>query len=274
MTTEEPTPDAPVATPAPVPASVIPFDFEGHEVRVVSHEGEPWFVAADVGRVLQLTNVRASLALLEPDERGVNSVYTRGGRQRVSVVSEAGLFSLILRSRRPEARKFQRWLTHEVLPSIRTHGVYATEQTVEAMLADPSAMIRVLEELRSEREARAEVEAAREADAPKVVFADAVAASEDTVTVGELAKILCANGVPVGQNRLFAWLRADGFLSRRPGRDWNVPTQRAVERGLLRLQETAITRPSGRVLLRTTVGVTGRGQRFFVDRYLRQAAKK
>ena len=248
---------------------IIPFDFHSSEVRVVSIDGEPWFVASDALEILGVD--RTSLRGLDEDEKGVDSIHTLGGVQGVTVISESGLYSLILRSRKPEARKFKRWITHEVIPSIRKHGMYATPQAAEAMLNDPDMMIRVLEEIKAERAKRAELEAARELDAPKVLFADSVAASHTSILVGDLAKILKGNGLDIGANRLFEKLRTDGYLIRRQGTDWNMPTQRSMELGLFEIKETAISHSDGHVSINKTPKVTGKGQQYFIERFLAKA---
>ena len=249
---------------------IIPFTYEGTPVRTLQVNGEPWFVSADPLKILGLN--RSSIATLDEDEKGVHSVDTLGGRQEVSIISEPGLYSLILRSRKPEARKFKRWITHEVLPSIRKHGMYATPQAAEAMLADPDMMIRALEEIKAERAKRAELEELRESERPKVLFADSVATAHTSILVGDLAKILKGNGLDVGANRLFAMLREDGYLIRRQGTSWNMPTQRSMELGLFEIKETAITHSDGHVTVNKTPKVTGKGQVYFVNRYTEENA--
>lgn len=250
-------------------SEVIPFDYEGTNFRALQDSaGEPWFVANDVCEALGLSNPRSSLALLDEDEKGVHSMDTPGGTQNLAIVSEAGLYSLILRSRKPEAKAFKRWVTHEVMPAIRRHGVYATPDTVEAMLQDPDTMIATLTALKTEREARQALQAQAEADRPKVIFADAVAASHSTILIGDLAKLLRQNGVEIGANRLFEWMRRNGFLIARKGTDRNMPTQRAQEMGLFWVKETAITHSDGHVTVSRTPKVTGKGQEYFVSRFL------
>ncbi|MDU0864456.1 phage antirepressor [Actinomyces urogenitalis] len=245
--------------------ALIPFDYEGSSVRVLTGEdGQPWFVAADVARILEIGNPSQAMTRLDDDER---TLISNEGRD-LNVVSEAGLYSLILGSRKPEAKAFKRWVTHEVLPAIRRHGVYATPDTVEAMLQDPDTMIATLTALKTEREARQALQAQAEADRPKVIFADAVAASHSTILIGDLAKLLRQNGVEIGANRLFEWMRRNGFLIARKGTDRNMPTQRAQEMGLFWVKETAITHSDGHVTVSRTPKVTGKGQEYFVSRFL------
>ncbi len=246
------------------------FEFNGTApVRVISGEdGEPWFVAKDVCDILGIAtnHLREEGRGLDSDE--VASLPNWEGKGSAPlIINEPGLYKLIMRSRKPEAREFQRWVTHEVLPSIRKHGGYMLGQermTPEQMLA---ASIRWLESrIREQEETIASQSAQLEEQKPKVLFADAVSASDGTCLVGELAKMLRQNGVQVGQNRLFARLREDGWLGKSGG-NRNVPTQKAMERGLFRIKETAVTHSDGHVTISRTAKVTGAGQRFFIDLY-------
>lgn len=179
-----------------------------------------------------------------------------------------GLYALVLSSKLPGARQFKRWVTSEVLPAIRRHSIYATPAAVEQMLDDPDTMIRTLQALKAERAMRQKLETQAAADRPKVLFADAVSASHTSILVGELAKLLRQNGVDIGQNRLFAWLREKGYLIRRTGTDYNMPTQRAMELGLFTIKETAITRSDGSTSVTKTVKVTSKGQQYFIQKFL------
>ncbi len=231
------------------------------QIRVGSDEvaGEPWFVAKDVCAILELGNPRSSLALLDDDEKGVHSVDTLGGMQQMTTVTEPGFYKLVMRSRKPEAKAFQRWVTHEVLPAIRRDGGYmvARDETPEQTMA--RAVLLARSTIDRQRERIAELE-------PKALFADAVGASNGTCLVGELAKMIRQNGVPMGQNRLFALMREDGYLGK-SGSNRNVPTQRSMEMGLFRIKETAVTHADGHVTVNRTPKVTGKGQRYFVGRY-------
>lgn len=248
------------------------FTYGDSSLRVVEIDSQPWFVAKDVCGILGLANMRSSLAALDEDEKGVHTMDTLGGNQEMTVISEPGLYSLILRSRKPEAKTFKRWVTHEVLPSIRRHGMYATESVVDAMLADPEAMIRTLTALKEERAKRAQLEKQAQANAPKVVFADAVASAKTDILIGDLAKILRGNGVDTGQRRLFEWLRENGYLIRQRGSSWNMPTQRAMDMGLFRVKESFVTHADGHTTVNRTTKVTGRGQTYFVHKFLAHTA--
>ena len=248
------------------------FTYGDSSLRVVEIDSQPWFVAKDVCGILGLANMHSSLAALDEDEKGVHTMDTLGGNQEMTVISEPGLYSLILRSRKPEAKTFKRWVTHEVLPSIRRHGMYATESVVDAMLADPEALIRTLTALKEELAKRAQLEKQAQANAPKVVFADAVASAKTDILIGDLAKILRGNGVATGQRRLFEWMRENGYLIRQKGSSWNMPTQKAMDMGLFRVKELFVTHADGHTTVNRTTKVTGRGQTYFVHKFLAHTA--
>lgn len=248
--------------------ALTPFDFNGQQVRTVLVDGEPGFVASDVAKILGYRDAEKMTRRLDDEDRGTRSVGTPSGVQQMTVISEPGLYAAVLGSKVPGAREFKRWVTHEVLPAIRKHGGYLTPAAVEEALADPDTIIRLATSLKEERAARAELEAQRTADAPKVLFADAVSTSESTILVGDLAKILRGNGVDIGATRLFQVLRDRGYLIARKGSDWNSPTQKAMDLGLFRIKETAVTHSDGHVTVNKTPKVTGKGQRYFVERFL------
>lgn len=249
-------------------SNLIPFDYKGSKVRVVQQDRETWFIATDVAKILGYRDAHNLIRRLDNDEKGTRSVSTPGGSQELSIISEAGLYRAVLASSVPSAREFKRWVTHEVLPSIRRRGVYATPEVVEAMLSDPDVLIKALTELKNERAERQRAQAQIEADRPKVLFADAVQVSHTSILVGELAKILTQNGVTIGQNRLFAWLRDNGYLCRQRGANWNVPKQKYMEQGLFEVKETVNTQPDGAVRIVRTPKVTGKGQIYFMNKFL------
>ena len=240
-------------------------------VRTMVINGSPWFVAKDVCECLGLTKHRDAVSRLDGDERGSVEVDTLGGTQQMAAVNEYGLYNLVLSSRKPSAKAFKRWITHEVIPAIRKHGAYMTGETLEQALTSPDFLIRLATELKTEQEARKTAEAQIEADKPKVLFADSVAASHGSILVGELAKLLNQNGIDIGQNRLFNWLRENGYLICRKGTDYNMPTQRSMEMQLFNIKETAITHSDGHVSISKTVKVTGKGQVYFVNKFLKGA---
>ena len=242
------------------------------QVRTMVINGSPWFVAKDVCECLDINNSRQALARLDSDEK--NSVILNDGtpgNPEKGIVNEYGLYSLVLSSRKPSAKAFKRWITHEVIPAIRKHGAYMTGETLEQALTSPDFLIRLATELKTEQEARRLAEQKIEADKPKVLFADSVAASHGSILVGELAKLLNQNGIDIGQNRLFNWLRENGYLICRKGTDYNMPTQRSMEMQLFSMKETAITHSDGHVSISKTVKVTGKGQLYFVNKFLKGA---
>lgn len=247
------------------------------QVRVVQRDGEPWFVAADVCKALETD--RTATRRLDDDEKGVHSTHTPGGHQDVTIVNEPGLYTLVLGSRKPEAKLFKRWITHEVIPAIRKTGGYIAGQET---LSDDELMARALlvaqntiklreERIKALENSNTALEAKVEADAPKVLFADSVAASSQSILIGELAKILRQNGIDIGQNRLFERLRKEGYLGTY-GEYYNIPTQRAMDLKLFEIKKRAINSPDGRNIVSTTVKVTGKGQQYFVNRYLTKSS--
>ena len=250
--------------------------FENSEfgaVRVVDMNGEPWFVARDVCECLELGNPRTSIALLDEDEKGVHTMDTPGGAQEMSIVSEAGLYSLILRSRKPEAKAFKRWITHEVLPAIRKHGGYLTPAKLEEALTDPDTIIRLATNLKAEREKRQALEAQAAADRPKVVFAESIEVAKTSILVGEMAKLIKqATGYEMGQNRFFDWLRAHGYLHK-SGSARNMPTQRCIDAGWMEIKEGTRIGSGGECHITRTPKVTGRGQIYFVNLFRKRAAE-
>lgn len=248
--------------------TLVPFNYDGMEVRVVTVESEPWFVLSDLCRVLHIANPRNVATRLDEDMKGVRPVDTLGGRQNLTTVNEPGMYEVVIRSDKPEASAFRRWITTEVLPSIRKHGGYLTPAKVEEVLTDPDTIIRLATDLKTERARRVELETLREVDAPKVLFADAVSASKSNILVGELAKILKGNGIDIGANRLFEVLRSRGYLISRKGTDWNMPTQKSMELGLFRIKETTVVHSDGHTSLNKTPKVTGKGQQYFIERFL------
>ena len=246
------------------------FDFKGAALRTLTDEaGEPWFVAKDVCDILELGNTTNALRALDEDEKTnfTNCNVAQNGGRAPLIISEPGLYKLIMRSRKPEAKEFQRWVTHEVLPQIRKTGGYipVTDADDDMTILAKAVMIgqRTMEaqkrKIASQQSRIVELE-------PKARFADAVAASDGTCLVGELAKMLRQNGMDIGQNRLFRLLQADGYLGK-SGSNRNVPTQRAMDLGLFRIKETTVTHADGHTTVSRTPKVTGKGQRYFIDRY-------
>lgn len=244
------------------------FNFDGEQVRVLMQDGEPWFVASDVCKVLELTNPTEALKALDDDEKNTLRI-SEGirGNPNMNIITESGLYTLVMRSNKPEARRFRRWVTSEVLPTIRKHGAYATPQTIENIISDPGNAIRLLQALKEEQERSAALRKQAEIDAPKALFADAVSASDTCILVGELAKILRQNGVKIGQNRLFEQMRNDGWLMK-SGESRNMPTQKAMEMALFEIKERTIQNPDGSVRITKTTKITGKGQIYLTNYYI------
>ena len=237
------------------------------EIRTVEINNEPWFVGKDVAVILGYSNPQKAIRdHIDEDDRTVNESFTVNGTA-IALINESGLYSLVLSSKLPTAKKFKRWVTSEVLPSIRKHGAYMTPETLEKMVLTPDFGIRLLTELKAEQDKRKALEATVEEQKPHVLFSNAVSASKTTILIGALAKLLKQNGINIGQNRLFEWLRQNGFLVKR-GDNRNMPTQRAMEMGLFEVKERCCLNSNGcNVITKTTV-VTGKGQCYFINRFL------
>ena len=241
------------------------FDFHGQDVRTVIINNEPYFVGKDVAEILGYTNPRQALKNhVDEDDKGVSKCDTPGGKQDLVKNKKRSLYSRILSSKLPQAKEFKRWVTSEVLPTIRKNGMYATDE----LLDNPDFAIATLQKLKEEREAKKQLEAQIEADRPKVIFSDAVSASHTSILVGEFAKIMRQNGADMGQNRMFAWLRENGYLISRKGSDRNMPTQKSMELGLFEIKETTINHSDGHISISKTPKITGKGQLYFTEKIL------
>lgn len=259
-------------------AGIMAFEnAEFGRIRAVSENGEPWFVASDVSEVLGYRTAYDMTRNLFEDEKGTQIVRTPGGNQQMAIVNEPGFYHAVMQRRsswvkdddaRHRVEAFQRWVTHEVLPAIRKTGGYIAAKPDETPEETMARALRIADETMRRQRERIEGLAAENAELrPKALFADAVAASDGTCLVGELAKMLRQNGVDIGQNRLFAWLRDNGWLGK-SGCNRNVPTQRAMDMGLFRIKETAVTHSDGHVTVTRTPKVTGKGQAYFVNRFI------
>lgn len=235
------------------------------EIRTVQQNNETYFVGKDVAEALGYSNSRKALAdHVQEDDRGVTKCDTLGGKQDLTIINESGLYALIFGSKLESAKRFKHWVTSEVLPSIRKHGVYA----VDELLDNPDMAIKAFTALKEEREKNRLLRADNERMKPKEIFADAVASSKTSILVGDLAKLLKQNGVETGQKRLFQWLRDNGYLIKRSGADYNSPTQRAMEMKLFEIKETTISNPDGSTRTTKTTKVTGKGQQYFINKFL------
>jgi anti-repressor protein len=245
------------------------FNYEKNQVRITVIDNQPWWVAKDVCDILEVGNPSQALSRLEEDEKST-LILNDGtpGNPNTSIVNEPGLYSLILGSRKPEAKAFKRWVTHEVIPSIRKHGAYMTPEKIKEVLQDPDTIIQLAQQLKAEMKTRLALETKIEQDKPKIIFADAVTASHTSILIGDLAKLLRQNGYNIGQNRLFEYLRKKGYLIK-SGASRNIPTQKAMEMGLFEIKETTINNPDGSIRITKTPKITGKGQVYFINHFLK-----
>lgn len=242
--------------------------FEGQQLTILGDAENPLFLLKDVCEILGLGQVAGVKRRLVDEVISNHPIQDRLGRtQRATFINEDGLYDVILDSRKPIAKKFRKWITSEVIPAIRKHGGYLTPETVEQVLTDPDTLIRLATDLKQERLKRQQAEFLIEQQKPKVLFADAVETSESSILIGQLAKLITQNGYPIGQNRLFKWLRENGFLGK-AGSHYNEPTQYAVERGWFEVKERTINNPDGSVRITRTTKVTGKGQIYFINKFL------
>ncbi len=241
-------------------------------IRTIEKDGEPWFVGKDVATALGYSDSFGSLKKhVDEEDKLVCQIDSAGQKRDITIINESGLYSLVLSSKLPTAKKFKRWGTNEVIPSIRKHGAYMTPETLEKVLLSPDTLMQLAQNLKDEQEKRKVLETKIEQDKPKVLFADAVASAKTSILIGELAKLLKQNGVDMGQNRLFEWMRQNGYLIRRQGSDYNMPTQRSMEQGLFEIKETTVVHADGHTHINKTPKVTGKGQAYFVTLFLKEA---
>ncbi|MCH1723605.1 phage antirepressor KilAC domain-containing protein [Lactococcus formosensis] len=246
------------------------FNFSGKQIQTLLINDIPYFIGKEVAELLGYRNTRDALAkhvkekqkkLITSQNTTLENLPNRG----LVAITEGGLNRLVMHSKLKQAEDFQDWVTDEVLPSIRKHGAYMTPQTIENTLSDPDFIIRLATELKEERAARA-------IEAPKVLFADSVAASQNSILVRDLAKIIKQNGVDIGEKRLFSWLRENGYLVRKKGNDYNSPTQRSMDLGVLEFTENIHHHNSGMITVTKTPKVTGKGQVYFANKFLKDIA--
>jgi anti-repressor protein len=247
---------------------ITPFAYGDQQVRVVTRDGEPWFVARDVCDVLAITNAGNVLAALDEDERSsIRIADGTSGNPNKALVSEAGLYSLILRSRKSEAKAFKRWVTHDVLPSIRKRGGYLTPAATEKALTDPDFIIRLATSLKEERARRQAAEAQIEADAPHTRFGRTISGTDGDLLVKQVADLITQGGYPISQVTLFKWLRNHGWLCANQGRLWNSPTKWALEQGYVRSTVLVVSTSRGDQE-KTTPRITTAGQENLIDGWL------
>lgn len=237
------------------------------EMRVALINGTGWLVGKDVAEKLGYINTRDALAKhVDVGDKADVAIYDGSQNRNMTVINESGLYSLVLSSKLPSAKAFKKWVTADVLPSIRMYGLYATANTVENMLANPDFAIQLLQKYKEEQMKKEILQQKVEVDKPKVLFADSVTASNTTILIGDLAKIMKQNGVDIGQKRLFEWLRNNGYLMK-SGTSKNMPTQKAADLGLFFVKESSVTNPDGSIRVTKTTKVTGKGQIYFVNKF-------
>ena len=252
--------------------------FEGKEVEVFELNGQVLFNPKHVAECLGIKNVNDNIRSMN-EKQVIKLTNSKIGNTDIrklnnageNFLTESGVYKLIFKSRKEEAERFQDWVTDEVLPTIRKHGAYLTEDTLAKAIENPDFTIGLLTNLKEEREKRKLLEAQIEADKPKVIFAEAVDAAQTSILVGDLAKLLKQNGINTGQKRLFEWLRANGYLIGRKGNDYNSPTQKSMELGLFEIKERTINNPDGSIRITKTPKVTGKGQVYFINKFLKGA---
>lgn len=229
------------------------------QMRTVEINGEPWFVGKDVAEALGYAKARNAIAshVLDEDKKDAPIQGTPGGTQAMTIINESGLYALIFGSKLVSAQRFKHWVTSEVLPAIRKTGSYAMPQGKELLA------LAVLEAQKTIEQQSFQIAEMK----PKAIFADAVATSNQSILIGDLAKLICQNGYKIGQNRLFEWMYNNGFLIRSGSRH-RMPTQKAMELKLFEVKERAIDNPDGSVRLTRTTKVTGKGQQYFINKFL------
>lgn len=241
------------------------------QVRTMVIDGEPWFVGKDVAEALGYAKARNAIAshVQDEDKKDAPIQGDLGGTQHMTIINESGLYALIFGSKLDSAKKFKRWVTSEVLPSIRGNGAYIAGQEnmtpEQIMAAGLQAAQKIIESKNQQIEAqKTDIQRMK----PKEIFADAVSASHTSILIGALAKIISQNGVHIGQNRLFAWMRENGYLITRRGADYNMPTQKSMEMKLFEVRERTVNKPDGSAMITRTTLITGKGQQYFINKLL------
>jgi anti-repressor protein len=243
-------------------------------VRTMEIDDIVWFVGKDVAEILGYDRPdNAIRSHVDSDDKLMHQISASGQMRNMVIINESGLYSLILSSKLPSAKKFKHWVTSEVLPSIRKHGAYMTDETFEQALQDPDKLIRILTNLKNERAKRKELESKIESDRPKVNFANAVVGSDSVISIGGLAKLLRQKGVDTGQNRLFRWMRDNGYLIK-TGSDRNDPKQKYLDMGLFEIKEYALKNQDKPYMIKKTTKVTGKGQKYFINKILKEKSEE
>lgn len=240
-------------------------------VRTVEVEGVPYFVGKDVAEILGYTNPTKALQdHVDSEDMTFNESLKLSRQSGAWLINESGVYALVFGSKLPKAKEFKHWVTSEILPTIRKHGAYMTDSVIEQALTSPDFLIQLATQLKEEQAQRKALEQRVKADRPKVLFADAVESSQTSILVGDLAKLIKQNGVDIGQKRLFAWMRENGYLIK-SGSSTNMPTQRSMDMKLFEVKERSISNPDGSVRVTKTTKVTGKGQTYFINIFLKGA---
>lgn len=239
--------------------------------KVYGSSESPLFLAKDVADWIEHSNTRMMLKSVDDEEKVVNNVYTLGGTQESWFLTEDGLYEVLMQSRKPIAKQFKKQVKY-ILKEIRLNGGYiATNENDDEMTILAKGFLIAQKTIESNKKKIVEQQLIIEAQKPKVLFAEAIQASHTSILVGEFAKILKQNGVDVGQKRLFEWLRENGYLIKRKGADFNSPTQKSMELGLFEIKETPIHHNSGEISISRTSKITGKGQAYFINKFLDKA---
>lgn len=250
--------------------TIFENDELGFTVRTIKEEDEIWFVAKDVAQALEYSAWQPNIIANVPEIwKGIKRINTPGGEQEMLCLTEQGLYFFLGRSDKKKALPYQMWVAGKVVPSIRKHGIYMTPAKAEELISNPDLIISLAQEVKNLRSTTEVLQNQLLENRPKVIFADAVDASKDSVLIGNLAKLLNQNGVEAGQNKLFAWLRENGYLCNCKGERWNTPTQLSMDKGLFEIKQRVINNPDGTTKITHTTKVTGKGQIYFVNGFLR-----
>lgn len=241
------------------------FAFEGSQVRALEIKNEPWFVGKDAANILGYSRTADALKAHVDDEDKLTRQFTDSGQSRkMYIINESGLYSLILSSKMPNAKKFKHWVTSEVLPAIRKHGAYMTDEKAFDVVHNKNGLADLLQQAADQlKQKDIQIEKMK----PKAMLADAITASETSILVGEMAKILKKNGINTGQNRFFKWLRTNGYLIKRKGTDYNMPTQKSMNLKLFEIKDRTIVDGNSTRIVKTPK-ITGNGQQYFTNLFL------
>ena len=236
----------------------------GKQLRIYGDFENPLFKADEVAKWIEHSNVSKMLESVDDNEKIKLEVGTLTNGYSAWFLTEDGLYEVLMQSRKPIAKKFKKKVK-EILKDVRKYGMYATDE----LLDNPDLIIKMATRLKEEKAKNKELEDKMKENKPKIIFADSVETSKNTILIGELAKIIKQNGVDIGQKRLFTWLRDNGFLIKREGTDYNMPTQKSMELELFEIKETAVTHSDGHISINKTPKVTGKGQVYFVNKFLK-----